>query len=111
MKITNQTQYTVWIRPRGSHLWTIRLKPCVYHSDRRLANNLASKIAEEEGVCAIVRELHFPKDPDPEESPPYIEIQDGEGMVERFERDSFFIPVQERRDLEEMIADEEGGAE
>lgn len=107
MKITTQTQYTVWIRPLGSKLWTIHTKP-IYYSDRRLANNLANKLATDGGLCAIVREIKFPGDPDPADGTPYIEIQDGEGRVERLERDVFFIPVAERADIEEMIMDEMG---
>jgi hypothetical protein len=96
-RITSQKQWTVWIRPRGSKLWTIHTKP-IYHSDRRLANNLASTLAVEDRVCAVVRELDFPGDPDSPEHPPYIEIADGEGRIERFDRDEFWIPTSERAD-------------
>lgn len=110
MKITTQTQYTVWIRPLGSKLWTIHTKP-IYHSDRRLANNLASMLAIDEKVCAVVRELTFPGDPDPENGMPYVEIQDGEGRIERFGREASFIPAAERADIDGVIMGEMGGGE
>lgn len=90
MRITNQKQYTVWIRPIGSNLWTINLKPAAFWSDRRLANNLASKIALKKNVCAIVRELDFPGDPDADGSSPYIQILNDKGRIEQFIRSGDF---------------------
>ena len=95
MKITTQKQYTVWVRPIGSTVWTINMKPAPIWSDRRLANNLASTIASKTRQCAVVRELSFLKEADAVDEP-YIEILDPEGVPERYLRDTFWIPEAEQ---------------
>ena len=95
MKITTQKQYTVWVRPIGSTIWTINMKPAPIWSDRRLANNLASTIAMQTRQCAVVRELIFPGAADTDDEP-YIEILDPEDTPERYLRDTFWIPEAEQ---------------
>lgn len=96
MRITTQKQYTVWTRALGSDTWKVNQEPETFWVDRRLANNLASKIALEQKVCAVVREIEFPGDPDELNSGPYIQILDAAGRIEQFVCDSDFYPKQER---------------
>ena len=72
-----KTYWTIWVRPLGSNLWTLSLKPCPFFFAVKQAEDRANELFDEykdKGYCIAIRRVDLPDAPDELGSPRYVEL-------------------------------------